>query len=144
MLVLSHSLIISASRWIIQRLQVYDDNRWWIPQYQGTERRVSLCTMLASILPSSITSVVSADSEILVKSLETDFVVCLGRFLLPFVLGIGDNLFPIFITSSPIIDRCLLLTTERCVIIRTAWGANTPPYIYKFFRRSFFSNARLQ
>ena len=25
--------------------QVYDDNRWWMPQYPETERRVSLCTM---------------------------------------------------------------------------------------------------
>ena len=39
--------------------QVYDDNRWWMPQYQGTERRVSLCTTLASILPNSITSLLS-------------------------------------------------------------------------------------
>lgn len=36
--------------------QVYDDNRLWMPQYQGTERRVSLCTTLASTLPNSITS----------------------------------------------------------------------------------------
>lgn len=30
------------------------------------------------------------------------------------------------ITSLPITDRCLLLTTKRCVIIRAASGANAP------------------
>ena len=42
------------------------------------------------------------------------------------------------ITSSPIIiDRCLLLTTERCVIIRAAWELQLPVYhnFIQFYRR---------
>ena len=37
---------------------------------------------------------------------------------------ISDKL--VLLTSQPIQDRCLLLTTERCVIIRAAQGATAP------------------
>lgn len=49
--------------------QVYDDNRWWMPQYPEIESRLSLCTTLASTLPNLITLplVVSANGEVLVK-----------------------------------------------------------------------------